>query len=385
MARATRPFGLHLLANHFPTLHGLRALAVVSVLQIHVTVSLTAVGLMHDDAFFVRSTSVWFGMDLFFFLSGFLIGTLLVPREGGPPRGGIGRFYVRRAFRIIPLYWFVLTTLAILLPLSAGQQAGLPYEYAYLDNYHRFSAPPLMPWAWSLCVEEHFYLAVPLVAGLLALLPRTSWRIGALVALWLAGFGVRYGVFAMRPTWTPGEMFDDLYLRTHTRFDILVAGVLLAYVQSAFGARIRVALTARWRQLVLAFVAALCCWTLVGPLAYRYDLTTIFAWGTITSVMYFSLILLVLNTESALTRSLSSRWFLRFATLGYGVYLVHPPVISIVVVPLAALMVTTWQLPLGVVWVGSLAALLLASTALAYVLHLVVEKPALWIRDKVAR
>jgi peptidoglycan/LPS O-acetylase OafA/YrhL len=401
MAPRVRLFGLHLLADHFPSLHGLRALAVVSVLQIHVTISLGAVGLIHDEAFYRRSASVWFGMDLFFILSGFLMGSLLLPAddarqgEGSRPVGDvtpgsrragarIGRFYLRRAFRIIPLYYVVLTTLALAFPLSAEQRAGLPFEYAYLINYHTFSAPTLMPWAWSLAVEEHFYLAIPLVAALLAFVPRTTWRIGALAALWLAGLGVRYAVFASRPTWTPPEMVADLYTRTHTRFDVLIAGVLLAHVQRAHGAQLRVILRRRPLLLAFAVVPAICCWALLGPLAGRYDLSTIFAWGTVTSVMYFCLLLILLNTESRITRWLSSRWFLRFATLGYGVYLVHPPVIGLVVVPFAAFMVLALHLPLAVVWVCSLVLLLVVATAVAYVLHLVVEKPALWLRDHVA-
>jgi peptidoglycan/LPS O-acetylase OafA/YrhL len=388
LPRAQRPlkdfFALHLLANQFPALHGLRALAVVSVLQIHITVSLHAIGLVTDPALHQRSISVWFGMDLFFFLSGFLIGTILIPSHEGT-RGGIGRFYVRRMFRIVPPYYVVLTLLAVMVPASAEQLAGLPFEYAYLHNYHLFPVSPLMPWAWSLCVEEHFYLAVPLVAALLTALPRPSWRIGALVMLWLAGLGVRYAIFASRPSWTPAEMFADIYFRTHARFDILVAGLLLAYVQRAYAHSMRKALEPRLRQLALATVPAFCAWALLGPLALRHDLSTIFAWGTVTSVMYFTLVLLVINTDSPVTRWLSSRWFLRFATLGYGVYLVHPVVIGGVVAPAAFALAYRFHLPLLLVWWASLAMLLVLASAAAYVLHILVEKPALYIRDRVAR
>jgi peptidoglycan/LPS O-acetylase OafA/YrhL len=138
------------------------------------------------------------------------------------------------------------------------------------------------------------------------------------------------------------------------------------------------------RKLALALVPVVCCWALLGPLAIRYDLTTVFAWGTITSVMYTALILLLLNSESAVTRWLSSRWFLRFATLGYGVYLVHPPVVSYVVIPVARVMLVRWAWPLGFVWPCAIGMVLVSTTAVAYVLYLMVEKPCLWIRDRVA-
>jgi peptidoglycan/LPS O-acetylase OafA/YrhL len=379
--------GLHLLADHFPPLHGLRALAIVSVLQIHVTLTLVLTGLMReDDPIFARSTHVWFGMDLFFVLSGFLIGTLLAPATSGEARGGMLRFYARRAFRIVPLYYVVLTALVLLLPTLPGQRAMVGYEYAYLTNYAPFTVPPIMPAAWSLCVEEHFYLAVPLVSAALSRLPRPGWRMGALLVLWLAGLAVRYAVFTARSTpWTPNELTVAIYIRTHTRFDTLVAGVLLAQVQGVHGARIRAALRRPALKRALALVPIGCCWLLLGPLAARHDLSTIFAWGTVTSVMYFTLVLLLLNSEGPVTRFLSWRGFLRFATLGYGIYLVHPPLISIVVVPVAAVMRWRWHLPLGVVWSCALALLLVVASAVAYALHLAVEKPALWLRDRVAR
>ena len=172
---------LHPLANHFPPLHGLRALAIVSVLQFHLTMTFRAGGLLAEDhPLSIGSLRIWFGMDLFFVLSGFLIGTLLAPGTNAAPRGGMLRFYARRTIRIVPLYWVVLTALVLLLPPMPALRANLVYEYAYLSNYIR---PCFIPWGWSLCVEEHFYLVVPLLAAALSRLPRPSWRIAVLLAL----------------------------------------------------------------------------------------------------------------------------------------------------------------------------------------------------------
>jgi peptidoglycan/LPS O-acetylase OafA/YrhL len=243
-----------------------------------------------------------------------------------------------------------------------------------------------MPWAWSLCVEEHFYLAVPILALLLARLPSTRWRITTLIALWLLGFAVRLAVYATHAgPWHPEELFLTLYLRTHTRFDILVAGVLLAYVQGSYERRLREVLRQRRLKIGLALVPVVCCWAILGPLAGRRDLSSVFAWGTLTSVMYFALVLLLLNTETPVTRWLSSRHFLRFATLGYGIYLVHPPLIAHVIVPVAYFMLARLQQPVGVVWPCALALLLVVSSLVAYALHLTVEKPALWLRDLATR
>lgn len=93
--RAVALPGLSLLQNRYPALHGLRFVAIVSVLQVHVTVTLHGFKLMQNGELAGLSQSVWFGMDLFFVLSGFLIGSMLL-HQGGT---GMGRFWLRRAFR----------------------------------------------------------------------------------------------------------------------------------------------------------------------------------------------------------------------------------------------------------------------------------------------
>jgi peptidoglycan/LPS O-acetylase OafA/YrhL len=127
-----------------------------------------------------------------------------------------------------------------------------------------------------------------------------------------------------------------------------------------------------------------CCAALVGPLAHRHDLSTVFAWGTITSVMYVSLVIVLLNGDDPVTRFLSRRVFLRLATLGYAVYLVHPPIIAHVVAPAAAAMLWTFGLSTGVTWTLSLMLLLVIAALVAWALHVLVEKPALWLRDRLA-
>ena len=71
-------FALSLLANHFPQLHGVRVLAIVLVVQFHVTFALLDGKLPIDPGWGTLSATVFFGMDLFFVLSGFLIGTMIL-------------------------------------------------------------------------------------------------------------------------------------------------------------------------------------------------------------------------------------------------------------------------------------------------------------------
>ncbi len=379
--------GLRLLADRFPALHGLRVLAILSVLQIHVTLMMHRAGLPLGRAFADYSTRIFFGMDLFFILSGFLIGTMLMYSVDQRSSKGFLRFYARRAFRTFPTYYVVLTLLALSRPLGPVQRSNLVWEYAYLTNYlHGSIDGMVMNWGWSLCVEEHFYLIVPVLMAGLFLFRSHRVRVGLLVALWLACLGVRLGIYidASHP-WTGLAIHRALYRPTHARFDILVAGILVAYVHRYWGEKISRLL--RRGEIRALFLAA----TLLGlgallspdPTVSRSPLFSVFAWGTITSLMYVPLILFLLCGDGPLHRFLSMPFFLKAATLGYGIYLVHIPVCGVIAMaykPLQALL--PW--PPLLLWLQILCWLILGSAVAAYLLHLLVEKPMLWLRDRLA-
>ncbi|MBL8684836.1 MAG: acyltransferase [Myxococcales bacterium] len=380
------PWSLSLLSNRFPALHGLRALAILSVLQVHVSVVLNRYHMLPVDKLFVRSSSVWFGMDLFFVLSGFLIGSMLLS-DGAKGWRGIGRFYVRRSFRIIPLYYAVLTALWFIEKPSVPFVRVLP-EYLYIAPYTRVDiGNVVMPYAWSLCVEEHFYLTVPLLVAVLNRLKTHRARIAVLSLLWLSGLFVRHALFWFwKIPWNADTMFRFIYVMTHGRYDTLVAGVLMAYVVHHFGDRLREIFAKGWARWVCYAIAAGLCWSLFPPhRAIPRSHWNLFAWGTVTSVMYALVVIPLVHApkRALLNRVLGARPWLPIATLGYGVYLVHIPLMDQVVKLLAVgLFFARW--PQWAVWWMSLLLLSLLSWSLAYVLHVLIEKPALWVRDRVA-
>lgn len=213
---------------YLPTLDGWRAIAVVGVLVFHSRDALQAAGWESSKvlAFFIRESRR--GVELFFAISGFLICNRLL-REMRL-RGGISLwgFYVRRAFRILPLYLFYLAALWRL-----AQWAGLPASEAELQScllFYRNYVDPV-PGAytnhfWSLALEEHFYLGWPLFL-LLAGARRARWLTPAL-ALALAGWrGVdnHFHVFARLFPHAAGMLS-----RTDTRGDCLLWGCFAALV-----------------------------------------------------------------------------------------------------------------------------------------------------------
>jgi peptidoglycan/LPS O-acetylase OafA/YrhL len=381
-------FSLELLDNRFPALHGLRVLAILSVVQFHVTwIFAGENGIKVEQEFAGWSLSVFFGMDLFFILSGFLIGSILLHSLRTNGSQNLRRFYIRRASRTFPPYYLVLTALAIATPLTAMQLAHLKWEYVYGTNFVSLQRKDiLMFWGWSLALEEQFYLTVPLLFFLLWKLPSDRARVTLLVSLWSLALVIRLVLFYAKQPWTDLALYEALYFRPHTRFDTLVAGVLLAFVYNRWKEPIRAFLQDPFHRALVALPSLGCMWLLLRPNLFgdnRVQIVHVFGWGTLTSVMYFGPLLMLLLGDGPFVKALSHPVFRRIATLGYGVYLMHIPVCDHVIVPMAKAL-DARHVPMAVIWPLSLALVMLFSIAIGYVLHVFVEKPSLALRDRLA-
>lgn len=171
----------------------------------------------------------WAGVDLFFVLSGFLVSGLLFAEYRRFGRLDIPRFLVRRGLKIYPLFyllWGVTLLRACVMRDPALRPEQVCSEFFFVQNY----GPSLWLHTWSLAVEEHFYLLLPLV---LTWMCRTSRdRSDPFSRLpWLV-IGVSIAVLAARCLTTalvPFSYASHTY-RTHLRVDGLLFGTLLAYL-----------------------------------------------------------------------------------------------------------------------------------------------------------
>jgi len=147
--------------NYRPELDGVRAVAILLVITAH---------LRFGDWGWLSGHH---GVTLFFVLSGFLITSLLLNEE---PNGvSLKRFWLRRVFRLLPLYYLVLATYCILIfktPLGVGRAdqfaRALPFQALYFPEVPFFARPDgaVLPFyhSWSLGIEEKFYLLWPAIA-----------------------------------------------------------------------------------------------------------------------------------------------------------------------------------------------------------------------------
>lgn len=148
------------MVNRIPALDTLRSLAVLWVIGHHIA---WPFGLLAIHPLLARVLlSGNSGVDLFFVLSGYLI-TALILRDVRSGRGiPVYSFWRRRWLRTLPAYYATLTVIALsdwVVPPIQPWQPFLPYV-VFLQNYA--TAMPRFGWSWSLCVEEQFYLVLPL-------------------------------------------------------------------------------------------------------------------------------------------------------------------------------------------------------------------------------
>ncbi len=163
----------------------------------------------------------WAGVDLFFVLSGFLITGILLGVKHLRPKAYYGRFYGRRARRILPPYLLLL--LAITPVFFGVGWLRFGYMYAFLMNFvTAFAIPHLssLDVLWSLAVEEQFYLVWPVLVLLLSE-RALAWAVGLLM---VAAPLLRYVCSPEFSNYAP------VYMLTPFRMDLLAAGAGLALV-----------------------------------------------------------------------------------------------------------------------------------------------------------
>lgn len=217
--------------QRLPGLDTLRALAIVSVMLFHSWV-VGGMGPLFDPL----ARYGWVGVDIFFVLSGFLIGAQVLAPLAHGGQLALGDFYRRRAYRILPAFAVVLALYQCVPALRELPGIAPWWQFATftMNLLIDYRSQPAFSHAWSLCVEEHFYLLFPLLAIGLARL--RSGRALALVAglVVLGGIALRAALWWHDTAVQPDRNWyiEDLYFPTWARLDGLLAGVLLAALKT---------------------------------------------------------------------------------------------------------------------------------------------------------
>ena len=210
-----------------PGLDGLRALAVALVVCYHA-------GNFGLTLPYEAQRFGWVGVDLFFVLSGYLIGGQLFAPLSRGQRVDLPRFFGRRALRILPAY---LVVLAVYVGFPEGwERPNLPPVWRFLAFVQNIGlhGGTAFSHAWSLSVEGQFYLVLPFLLGWLV--PRPRLGIGVAGGVVLGGIALRAVLAYTHPAadgaGVSGQASQTLiYYATWTRLDPLVGGVALAAIE----------------------------------------------------------------------------------------------------------------------------------------------------------
>jgi peptidoglycan/LPS O-acetylase OafA/YrhL len=303
--------------GHIPELDGVRGVAIGGVLYCHYFASQRHPGAGSFVRTFERlGTFAWTGVDLFFVLSGFLLGGILIDNRGA--QNLLRVFYARRAARIFPLYYAWLLIFIVSRGLFPGSlpwlfSGALPaWQYAvYAQNIgYALRGDWGTAWTdptWSLAIEEQFYLLLPLTV---LLLPPRRLASAAVVAI-LSAPALRWAL-AAHPV--------AVWTLLPTRWDSLFSGVLGACLvrrpEVARALRRRPALIHAPLLACAAVWAAAIAW----PEAFGPMVRTLFLF---TLAAATSLLFILAALHAPWRGVLRARWLTWLGSVAYCVYLFH--------------------------------------------------------------
>ena len=382
-AAAPAPAGIAA-ATYLPELESLRGIAIILVYAFHTD------GLVHFlmpdrplpalPLALVRGGNT--GVDLFFVLSGFLLGLPFVHEAHGGRRVDLGRYFARRALRILPLYWTaVLVVTAVTAVEWRDLGRALPY-LAFLNMILGLGVvifPYSTPW-WSLGTEVEFYLGLPLV--------RAAFRPGLRRTALLAGLGlwaVAYLAGLVHATRHPGDVAPWVWASLYGRLPGFLLGVGLAWLHAAHGAALRRRLGgSTWLRrggadVVFVGVVALLCVVLRDVVRVGFataEVAPYQVYHVATSVLWTAVVALVLLAPLRLRPLLHNRALVEIGVLSYSIYLWHVPIVHGSLMALRQwwpFLFHRWDLPTTAGVIG-ITVLTLGASAVSY---RVVERPFL--------
>lgn len=318
-----------------PALDGLRGVSVIAVILYH--------------AGFAWMPGGFYGVEVFFVVSGFLITSLLLEERAATERTDLGRFWLRRARRLLPALFTMLVAVALWTALAgtAEQQSqlkrDLPWSIFYVGNwgqifgavaYYSPADPPLLRHLWSLAVEEQWYIVWPIV---FVAVSAARWRPGTSAKVFAALFVVVWAWMAWlvrdgldQPLTFLGHQVDRTnfsYLSTITRSGGLLLGAAAAFVWQPWRhltpARTRPLpiLEAAGAAAVTALVIAFATAHLAEPSTFRWVLPFV-------SILSCIAVCVVVHPGAPAMRALAGHpAIVAVGKRSYGLYLWHWPIL----------------------------------------------------------
>jgi len=228
--------------SNFAVIDGIRAIAVLWVIIFHAWLFQyltfkSSIDKIYDHPLFYWVSKGDLGVDLFFVISGFLIGGIIFKEIKSRDSFNFKRFYVRRFLRLTPVYIFAIFLDLVLLH-TVNLENILDYwsNILYINNY--IPKSPL-GWTWSLAIEEQFYIVVPFLlvfifpkfrnkATFFIVLSAISIALTWYYVYFIKQYRLPFNLTVLSKEWS--NWFRTYYMVTHLRYIGLLFGVATAYL-----------------------------------------------------------------------------------------------------------------------------------------------------------
>jgi peptidoglycan/LPS O-acetylase OafA/YrhL len=297
--------------NRFANIDMLRSIAIIMVVIYH---SVNMSNLQPQWVWDLAETGS-LGVDLFFVLSGFLVGSLYWKEYIKFSNVDILLFIKRRVFRTIPMYFLVMPM--AYLPVYLIKSTPFDWKYLFfLQNYN--ISIPFYAISWSLCVEEHFYLIFPFLAHLFMPISKKI-GVGLLLLLLLLPTFLRIITYDLA---AEANGFGYYTTATYYHYESLLLGVLLAYGVIHQSAQLVKLLNYRWYIYGITFLSVIGMAFMPNYFRYCFSFSLV--------AVTFSASLLVAYYDTPYSMAIKKTNYL-IAISSYSTYLIHSLVIHVFV------------------------------------------------------
>jgi peptidoglycan/LPS O-acetylase OafA/YrhL len=315
------PIGTTQVLHHdkIPSLDGLRAISIIIVVLSHCGLQHVVPGRL--------------GVTIFFFLSGFLITTLLMSEHAKTGSISIRHFYIRRVLRLLPpliiMLSFAYTLTYLKLLPGAISLEGFLAQLFYFANYYMIFSPGggAVPYGtgllWSLAVEEHFYIVYPLLLLALLTFLKVPTHIATVLGILCACILAWRSYLIMQP----GIIEDRLAFASDTRADSIVFGCLLALLRNPINDTRENDVMQRHHWLLLAGGCALLLATLlIRNWHFRETVRYTIQGIALAPIFYMSIRFAHLRPF----RILNTRPMILLGIWSYSIYLIHEIIVGLI-------------------------------------------------------
>jgi peptidoglycan/LPS O-acetylase OafA/YrhL len=366
----------HKAAIRLPGLDTLRAAAIILVLAYHYMVVISG-----KNTFGFLTDIGWAGVDLFFVLSGYLIGNQILSPISLGQNFSLKTFYIKRMLRTLPNYYFILAIYFIFPRDLGGEETASIWRFLTFTQNFGLRPGQTFTHSWSLCIEEQFYLILPAIVLVVASFKgfrKLGWIIiGAAV---VAGMTVRGMAWFSngKAAITGYDYYEHVYYSSFARFDELLPGVAIAMLKNFH--------TESYSKLIrkgnlLFFIG----FTGGGTMLYLFSNFLVMpGYGFGFCMTTFGYPLLAASFAILTLSALSSNSVLyrmqvpgaaSIALWSYAIYLAHKPIFKLAISPLAKMGISTDSI-LGI------SIIMTASLSGGLLLFRLVESPFMVLRAR---